>query len=315
MKKNLVLTALLGLLMVFTAACGNSDAKNNGASSDESEEITVTHQLGETKVKKNPQNVIVFDYGVLDTLDELGVKVTGLPQETVPGYLEKYKGSEYENVGGIKEPDFEKINELGPDLIIISGRQQDSYEELNEIAPTIFMGLDTSKYLESFKENTTTLGKIFGKEAEVEEKLSEVQKTIDSLNGKGKATGKNGLIVLANEGSLSAYGSGSRFGIVHDNFGIEPADKNIEVSTHGQTISFEYILEQDPDYLFVIDRGAVVQEGSSSAKPLIENDLIKKTKAYKNDNIVYLDPDYWYLSGGGLVSVTEMAKEIEEGIN
>ncbi|OCA83299.1 ABC transporter [Bacillus sp. FJAT-27225] len=313
--KNLVLPLLLAAMMIVVAACGAEDSNKSGDSSKNSEELTIKHQLGETNVKKNPETVIVFDYGVLDTLDQLGVKVTGLPQETVPGYLEKYKGSEYQNVGGIKEPDFEKINELGPDLIIISGRQQDAYEELSEIAPTIFLGLDTSKYLESFKENTKTLGKIFEKEAEVEEKLAGIQKTIDSLNEKGKATGKNGLIVLASEGSLSAYGPGSRFGIIHDNFGIEPVDKNIEVSTHGQTISFEYILEKDPDYLFVIDRGAVVQEGGSSAKPLIENELVKKTNAYKNDNIVYLNPDYWYMSGGGLVSVAEMAKEIEEGIN
>jgi iron complex transport system substrate-binding protein len=76
----------------------------------------------------------------------------------------------------------------------------------------------------------------------------------------------------------------------------------------------QYIVEKDPDYLFVIDRGAVVG-GESSAKELIENDLVKNTKAYKNDQIVYLSPDYWYLSGGGLTSVAEMVKEVEGSIN
>jgi len=36
-----------------------------------------------------------------------------------------------------------------------------------------------------------------------------------------------------------------------------------------------------------------------------------KTNAYKNGKIFYLDPDYWYLSGGGLLSMKEMIKEIE----
>lgn len=67
--------------------------------------------------------------------------------------------------------------------------------------------------------------------------------------------------------------------------------------------------EKNPDYLFVIDRGAVVG-GKSSAKQVVENEMIKTTKAYKENHVVYLDPNYWYLSGGGLISVSEMVKEV-----
>lgn len=96
-------------------------------------------------------------------------------------------------------------------------------------------------------------------------------------------------------------------------FGFPPVDPDIKTSTHGDPVSFEYIVEKDPDYLFVIDRGAVVG-GESSAKQVVENELVKKTKAYKEGHIVYLDPSYWYLSGGGLVSVEEMVKEIGAAI-
>ena len=47
-----------------------------------------------------------------------------------------------ESAGGIKEPDLEKINQLKPDLIIISGRQQDYQEQLKAIAPTIYLAVD-----------------------------------------------------------------------------------------------------------------------------------------------------------------------------
>ena len=73
---------------------------------------------------------------------------------------------------------------------------------------------------------------------------------------KATATGKKALIILANEGKISAYGPGSRFGILHDVFGFGAVDPNIEVSTHGKDISNEYIVEMNPDYLFVVDRGA-----------------------------------------------------------
>ncbi|MCP3740188.1 siderophore ABC transporter substrate-binding protein [Rossellomorea sp. BNER] len=305
----IILTALTLLL----SACGTSDKTSGNEGNKEAEELTIKHELGETKVKENPEKVVVFDFGILDSMDKLGIEVEGLPQASVPSYLSKYEDSKYKNTGSLKEPDFEKISEIQPDLIIISGRQSDLYEEFTEIAPTIYLGVDTSRYMESFKENTKTLGEIFNKEKEVEKELAAIDDSIQKLKNNTKKEGKKALIVLANDDKVSAYGAGSRFGIIHDVFGFTPADEKIEVSTHGQSISFEYIVDKNPDYLFVIDRGAAIGE-KSSAKQVVENELVKTTNAYKNNAITYLDPDYWYLSGGGLVSVSEMIKEVEASL-
>lgn len=249
--------------------------------------------------------------GTLDTLDKLGVEVAAVPHDGLPEYLSKYEGTT-ENAGGLKEPDFEKINEIAPDLILISGRQSDAYEELSKIAPTVYVGVDTTKYMESFEENVTLLGKIFGKEKEAAKEFASVEENITALKEKAP-TDKKGLIILASGGKVSAYGPDSRFGIIHDVFGVPAVDDKLEVSTHGQSISFEYIAEKDPDYLFVVDRDAVAGDGAA-AKETVENDIVKNTKAYKEGNIIYLDPNYWYLSGGGLESVDSMVKEVSEGI-
>ena len=303
------------LLTVFAllalAACGKK-SDNASGEGEKKETISITHELDEkaVEVPKNPETVVVFDFGMLDTLDKMGVEVAGVPKSgTVPPYLSKYNDDKYANVGSLKEPDFEKISELGPDLIIISTRQSELYEEFKAIAPTIYVGLDTANYIESFKENVQTVAKIFGKEDMVKEEIAAIEKRIEEVNKKVTELGKTALIVLANDGKVSAYGPGSRFGLIHDVLGFQAVDENIEASTHGQSISFEYIVEKDPDFLFVIDRTAVVG-GESSAKEVIENDLVKNTKAYKEGNIVYLDPNYWYLSGGGLVSVSEMILEV-----
>lgn len=322
--KKLYSFLTVALFIFVLAACGtdtssSDEPKAKETASEEttegaeakSEEITVKHQLGETTVTTNPEKVVVFDFGVLDTLDKLGVEVTGLPQDNVPDYLSKYEGEEYQNVGSLKEIDYEKLSEVAPDLIIISGRQGDFYEELSDIAPTIFLGVDTTKYMESFEENMNTIGQIFNKQEEVEKEVAAIKETITSVDE--AAADKNALVVLLNDGSISAYGSGSRFGIIHDVMGVPAVDENIEASTHGQKVTFEYIVEKDPEYLFVVDRTAVVG-GETSAEEALENELIKDTKAYKNDNIVYLDPAIWYLSGGGLVSVSEMVKEVEAGL-
>lgn len=321
--KKFTVALMMFALMALLVACGANDKdesseKTPDTNSDkpeteeveEAEEMTITHDLGETTIEKNPEKVVVFDFGMLDTLDELGIEVAGVPQKNVPAYLSQYEDEKYTNVGGLKEPDFETIHAMNPDVIFISGRQSDMYKELNEIAPTIFVGIDTQDYMNSFKSRMDWVGELFGKEDEVAAELAEIDESIAAIKEKAEASDAKALIVLGNEGKVSAYGPGSRFGIIHDVFGFKPADEKIEVSTHGQGISFEYILETNPDILFVVDRDKAIGT-DASAKDAIENEIVMKTTAYENDKIIYLDPGYWYLSGGGLQSVKEMIKEVE----
>ncbi|GAA0136414.1 siderophore ABC transporter substrate-binding protein [Paenibacillus sp. YSY-4.3] len=330
MNKKLSLLVVSLVFVFVLAACG-ADKGNNTANTGnapeasapaaeapaENEELSITHQLGTTTLKKNPGNIAVFDYGTLESLDKLGVEVTGVPQSNLPPHLKKYEDSKYTNVGTLKEPDFEKLNAMKPGVIFISGRTGEAYDELSQIAPTIYLGVDNAKYLESMKENLDILGQIFGKEAEVDQEWGAIEDSVKAINEQVAAGEGKGLVILTNGGKVSAYGPGSRFGIIHDEFGIAPADDTLEVSTHGQSISFEFVAEKNPDYLFVVDRDSVVSDAGTQAEPaskLVENDLVKKTNAYKNGKIIYLDASYWYLSGGGLISVPEMAKEVQEGI-
>ncbi len=308
MRKSYFLIIMASLLLIL-AACGGTDDNTSGANGGET--VTIKHELDEITVNKNPEKVIVFDFGMLDTLDHLDIPVIGVPQMNIPSYLSKYESDEYENVGGLKEPDFEKIHALQPDLIIISGRQMELYEDFAEIAPTLFIQLDTANYIDSFKHNVKLIGEIFDQEDVVEEELGKIDAAISELQEKSAENDVSALIVLSNGGKVSAYGPGSRFGIVHDVFGIEAVDPSIDVATHGQNISFEFIVEKNPDYLYVIDRDAAVN-GESQAKEVIENDLVANTTAYKEGQIFYLNADYWYLSGGGLISVQEMINEISQ---
>ncbi|MGV3467424.1 MAG: siderophore ABC transporter substrate-binding protein [Heyndrickxia sp.] len=314
MKRKSILLIIISMFAIFTAACGSNTAEKTTGSKEDV--MVIKHQLGESKVAKNPKKVVVFDMGTLDTLDKLGLgdHVVGVPQDSIPTYLKKYKNADYKNVGTLKEPDFEAVNAIKPDLIIISGRQQDSYDKFQEIAPTIFLGVDNNKYMESFKENVTTIGKIFGKEDQVKQELTSIDNDIASLKEKANASNEKALITLTTGGKVTAYGPASRFGLIHDVLGVKAATDDIKADpVHGQNISMEFILEKNPDILYVIDRDAAVGEGNN-AKGVIENSLVKKTNAYKNGKIIYLNPGYWYLSGGGLESVSEMVKEAAKGI-
>lgn len=317
MKKWSFLALMLTFILVL-AACGakeESKAEEASASGKETaaEELTIEHKFGEAVIKKNPEKVVVFDFGILDTLDELGIEVAGVPQTSIPAYLKKYAGEDYTNVGSLKEPDFEAIHAMQPDVIFITTRQAELYDQFAEIAPTVYVELDYANYMESFEKNMNLVAEIFGKEDQVATALKDIKSQVEELNKKASDLNKKALIVLANEGKVSAYGPSSRFGIIHDVFGFGAADENIEVSTHGQSITFEYIMETNPEVLFVIDRNTAVG-GEAGAEKVIENELVTKTTAFKEDKVIYLDPDAWYLSGGGLQSVKLMADEIEKSL-
>jgi len=316
--RNIFRILLVVTISILLIACSDNPDENDTTKIDEKETIEVLHELDHDPiiVPKNPERVVVFDLGALDTLSFLGEeeRVVGLPQATVPSYLSEFISDKYENFGSLKEPEFEKIHAAQPDLIIISGRQMELYEQFKEIAPTIYLDIDTHNYVNSFEQNARLLGEIFDKEDEVEAELETIQEKINAIKENVQAVDESALIVLGTEGKVSAYGPASRFGIIHDVFGIKPADPNIEESTHGQSITFEYILETNPDIIYIIDRDSAIGM-DSTIKESFENDIVQKTEAYKNDRLIYLDGEIWYLAGGGLQSLHMMIDEINSTYN
>lgn len=272
--------------------------------------ISVTHDQNTVTVPVNPKRVAVLDYSVLETIDYLGATPDMIiPQDDLPHQLEKYKSEPYKNAGDIKEPNLEAINEFKPDLIIIGTRQAALYDEFSKIAPTVYTDIDYTKYWSEVERINLLIGDIFEKKDAVEAKLSELKVKSEEIKAAAEKDNKNGLIILTNDGSLSAFGVGSRFGFIHDLLGIKTVDDNIEVSKHGMEVGFEYVAEKNPDLLFVVDRTVVVG-GSNIASKTLDNDLIKGTTAGKNNKIAYLDPSTWYLSGYGLESIPSMFDEI-----
>lgn len=317
MKKYLIgLTiALLGLGL---AGCGSANSAgtedSTGKSAAETATLEVEDSNGQITVPKNPKKVVVFDNGSLDTLGALGVgdKVVGAATDNLPAYLADYK--KVESAGGLKEPDLEKINEMNPDLIIISGRQSDFLEQLQAIAPTMYLAVDTTDTWNSIKHNVETLGQIFDQEQAAKKQLTTLEANIADLKTKATKSQDKALTVLVNEGQLSTYGKDSRFGIIYDTFGFSQADENIKASTHGQSVSYEYVLDKNPDILFVIDRTKAIG-GDDSNNAVAENELVAQTTAGKNQKIISLQPDVWYLSGGGLESVQMMIDDVNQVFN
>lgn len=312
MKKWMSL-AVLGIMIGGLVGCGKQETKTSEAK-DAADKEVVTVQDGhgqEFEIMKNPQKIVVFDMGSLDTIHALeeSEKVVGVPQKNLPSYLSEFES--VSSVGGLKEPDLEKINQLKPDLIIISGRQEDYQETLSAIAPTLYVALESGQAWEDTLKNIEQLGQILDKESEAKSHIDSLKARRDQLHEKIEKKEEKALITLVNEGQLSAYGSGSRFGIIHDAFGYKQADDTIEASTHGQSVSLEYVLEKNPDVLFIIDRTQAIG-GDTHNNNIESQPLIAETTAAQKERLVRLDPEVWYLSGGGIESLNRMMDDLEK---
>lgn len=316
MKKNIVKTGLgvlAAVVLLAVTGCGQPASAGPGATESVST-VSVEHAQGSTEVPVNPETVYTFDLGVLDSMDALGVEPDGVPKTAYPAALAKYAEERFAKIGSMKEPDFEAVSEGAPDLIIISGRTAGAYEELSKIAPTIDLTPDASKPMESFKAQTATLGRIFDKETLATEKLDAIETKVGETRTKAAGAGK-GLIVLTSGGEVTAYGAGSRFGIIHDVLGVEPASDIKADAAHGEAVSFEFIKETNPDILYVINRDSAMGTDATASNAILDNDLVRSTNAGQNSKVVSLDPAGWYLVGYGLNNVLAMVDAVTGSID
>ena len=317
MKKCLP-TLLAAALALGLAACGQqTDSKTASDSTSQAagEQIKLSSKAGEITIPANVSKIAVMDYTSLDTFVALGAsdKVIGLPlSSAVPTSLASFKDGKYADFGAVNNVNLEKLAAAQPQLIISADRLQKQTDALKQIAPTYHYSIDTNNYWQSFHEQTLNLAKIVGKTTEAEQKLQALDAEAAKLSEKTK--GKSALIVLVNNDKLMAFGQHSRFGLIHDKLGFTPADASIKVGTHGQSISYEYIAEKNPDYLFVIDRASAVTGKSGGAQAALNNDIVKQSKAAKENHIVYLDANNWYLMNGGLNAMHEMVAEVGNAI-
>lgn len=269
--------------------------------------LTIEHAQGQTQVKKLPKTVVVLDWSTLDTMAALGLEAQGIPNSNVlPPMLEQYADERFVKVGTLFEPDYEALQNLKPDLIILGRRAGGKYDEVSKYGPTLDLTPDPSDMLNSVVRNTEILGQIFDREeqsSELTEKLRASVKELQTLS----ADQGTGLTLLTTGGKMSAFGIGTRFGMIHDVFGMKPAVTDLKVGRHGQSVSYEFLLEANPDWLFVMDRDAAIGREGVASQQMMDNELVAATKAGVKGQIVYLDPVSWYLldnSGLGVMQAS-----------
>ena len=286
------------------AACGGQDGSasvqaGSAAAEVPAGSVKVQTAHGEAVVPQNPERVAVYDLGAVDTLSKLGVKIGASVDAQRLAYLDAPL-KDAVKAGTLFEPNYEALNAYNPQLIVIGSRMAKDKvsDELAKLAPTIDMTAQTDNMKESAKARIDAYGRIFGKQAEADALKAEIDKTFADAKAAAQGKGK-GLVILVNAGKLSAFGPDSRLGgWIHRDIGVPAVDEAIKEGSHGQPVSFEYIKEKNPDWLFVLDRSAAIGEEGQAAREVLNNPLVAQSTAWKKGQVVYLPPETYLAAGG-----------------
>ncbi|MBY6092446.1 siderophore ABC transporter substrate-binding protein [Maritimibacter alkaliphilus] len=262
------------------------------------QEVTFDTAAGPMTLDAKPETIIALDLPAVDTLTALGVTLAGVP---TPLYVDYLSDIEAPAAGTLFEPNYELIAATQPDLIIAGGRSQAQVEPLSQIAPTADMTLGFDAVADG-RARLATYGKLTGTEA----KAAELDAALEAKLEKARALVAdhgNALILMTNGPKLSVYGKDSRFGWIHSELGWPQAVEDIDGSSHGEAVSFEYLAKANPDTLIVVDRAQAIGADDANARTTLDNELVHGTKAWQSGRVIFLPAADSYIAGGGIQSL------------
>lgn len=177
---------LLGICAVLLIVACNR-APNSSATNPNSQSCRlVQHEMGETEVCSQPQEVAALSPHILDSILALGVQPVAYaqtegfkknqrfdnPQEQIP-YIGKWITTQPIGLGDRKSPSLEQLTLLKPDVILgEKWLHREEYPLLTQIAPTLLFSDERADGQQAWQEDIQGIAKALGKEAQAEELLA-----------------------------------------------------------------------------------------------------------------------------------------------
>lgn len=311
-----ILAIISGLLLYYLPDMTSGHNAESNQTSQTFKEKTIVHDFGTTELKKVPKRIVILDNLYGEILDPLHITPVGATtgqadsQEFSTLFKKQYKDAKVVSVGWQGNPDLDKIAELKPDLILMTGEQEDLYEELSEIAPTVGYQINTDENWD-YHETSLKVAEIFDKRDEMKKDLDrlDAREAVFAENVKAKFGDQKLMYLRVTDNDVRYYAYG-HFGYLYDTYHFNRAE------TFNPDDMFQVI---DPDKLKDINPDLLIVQADS--QELLDNKL-KNTpvwtslKAVQNNKVIYADYST-YMLGFGIVSQEAIMKQISDewGLN
>ena len=263
-----IMAIISGLLLYYLPDMTSGHNAESNQTSQTFKEKTIVHDFGTTELKKAPKRIVILDnlYGeILDPLDITPVGATtgqADSQEFSTLFKKQYKDAKVVSVGWQGNPDLDKIAELKPDLILMTGEQEDLYDELSEIAPTVGYQINTDENWD-YHETSLKVAEIFDKRDEMKKDLDrlDAREAVFAENVKAKFGNQKLMYLRVTDNDIRYYAYG-HFGYLYDTYHFNRAE------TFNPDDMFQVI---DPDKLKDINPDLLIVQADS--QELLDNKL------------------------------------------
>ena len=313
---------------------------------EEHQYVTITDWDGNiVTVRQNPTTVAIYDQGILDMLYSAGFENTGIERLIIPNpdglpdilsrFREGDENLQIVNGGTLFYVNWDVLDLMEPELVILGARSfgmnaagdrladedvdrfradtEDRYSNTAFIRLTI--NARQSDLLNNMRDNAYVLSQIFpaiGDDLNAE--INAIETEMAAIAEFNQETGLNmAFVMMTTPTSFSIFLENSRKGFMFDEFGFIPLDMDLAAWTdqHGFDAQSEFLLEQNPDVIFLLDRTEPETGLGAATENFMNDPIIQQTNAFINGHIYSgLPMAEWYTVVGGIASAQRMIEDI-----
>ena len=279
--KNYLISICTSVIMLSVVGCSSASVDDNNSEGN----TTNKESYGEDSV------VVATSVAVVQILDELGVKISGVPTTSYE-LPESAKGAV--EVGTPMNPDLEIIKSLSPDVVVsVDTLGQDFIDNFNQNnIPSEFVNLTSYNDL---KETINTLGEKFNKQDKASEIVNQLETKERELESKFNNTEKTNVLVIFGAPGTMMLGTEKCY--VGNLVNLAGGKNVLEHSTSSFVqINKEELINLNPDKIVVMTH-ADPEATKAQVKNTLETDTAwKNLNAVKNGEVHYLENDYFGMS-------------------
>ncbi|MBJ6988743.1 ABC transporter substrate-binding protein [Devosia sp. MC521] len=255
-------------------------------------ERVVQHAKGETTIPVAPERIVTLHNVFAEALISMGLapigsvdRPSGMPSQLVDGLAAT------ETVGNHSEPDFERVLNLNPDLILAQAKQQESnYERLTGIAPTILLDEPEADWREWYVGLGDALGQADAVKATLEAYEAKAAAAKTELQA---ALGEQTILLLrVREKDIRVYGGARRSGpVLYQDLGLT-AHESVSMADDHAEVSLENLTQLTADHIFLM------VEDENKMSSIEEMDLWKRLPAVAAGHVYEVNIEPWNQSVG-----------------
>ncbi len=306
----LTLIIALGVLIGCSEKEVVKDEGETPVTATEKEETKVTDDINVTEntvstvdgtgeeitLNKNPERVVILFTSFIDIWTRNGGELVGMVESSTSDI--DIPGTEgVETVGKTGAISLEKIISLEPDLVILSSNTSSQMELVPQLKQN---EIPVLAYDYVFREDYYRIAKLFsalnGRDDLYEENVTrveeDIQEMIEKIEESEGISRPSIFLMFASSKNLKARGSNSTVGEMFADLHAVNIVDDSGASVDDQIFSMEKLIEEDPDYIFVLTMGSDMEKVEDRIKADAEsNPAWSSLTAVQNDRYIFLPKD------------------------